>query len=298
MGEDEDQTYKTVKIGEQIWMAENKSYNVEGSECYDDDEANCNIYGRLYDWDMAQLVCPSGWHLPSIFEWAKLIDSIGGTNDHGFVSEDGYWWSSTAINDTTAEAIHIQNNVKSIRKSQVDKAYLLSVRCINNFDSYKEAQRKSNIAAAIFFAWIIIIIGASLFYKMEFKRIEAQMNENDFTIRKPKLDFIVIITSVAMIAMMIFLPLLLLCPIAINLWLRWRITVKNNQITYTPYFGEEKSFTLDYITEVKTRVRHYRGNSETLIYAYHNTEKLFSVSEKSPGYNILVSRLEEQINRL
>lgn len=67
------QEYKWVEIGNQIWMAENLNYEtVSGSWAYDNDISFANTYGRLYNYDTAQNVCPSGWHLSSDSEWTEL----------------------------------------------------------------------------------------------------------------------------------------------------------------------------------------------------------------------------------
>ena len=69
-------TYKYVSIGTQIWMAENLNYDASGSKCYDEDPANCEKYGRLYDWETAMKACPEGWRLPTDTEWAILINFV------------------------------------------------------------------------------------------------------------------------------------------------------------------------------------------------------------------------------
>jgi uncharacterized protein (TIGR02145 family) len=80
--------YKTVKIGEQTWMAENLDYAVEGSKCYRDRPAQCAIYGRLYNWETAKTVCPAGWHLPSDSDWDILMNYVETDNGSAYVSGD------------------------------------------------------------------------------------------------------------------------------------------------------------------------------------------------------------------
>jgi uncharacterized protein (TIGR02145 family) len=76
-------------------MAENLRYNIEGSCCYDNDEANCQKYGRLYKWKAAKKACPAGWHLPSREEWQTLVDCIGGDSvAGGYLKSKSGWYDN------------------------------------------------------------------------------------------------------------------------------------------------------------------------------------------------------------
>ncbi len=92
-------TYKTVKIGIQWWMAENLNYETDsGSWCCDDKKSYCDIYGRFYNWNTANNVCPTGWHLPNNKEWQVLFDYIGGNDSAGYKLRAKTNWT---INDET-----------------------------------------------------------------------------------------------------------------------------------------------------------------------------------------------------
>jgi uncharacterized protein (TIGR02145 family) len=160
-------TYKTITIGNQIWMAENLNYNASGSKCYDNNSANAQKYGRLYDWETAKRACPPGWHLPSDAEWTTLTDFVGGsstagtklksangwnsdgngTDEYGFsalpgggksnggfysVGDSGNWWSATESTAAYAWYRSMNYNRADVYRNHSGKYFLLSVRCVQN----------------------------------------------------------------------------------------------------------------------------------------------------------------------
>jgi uncharacterized protein (TIGR02145 family) len=94
------QTYHTIQIGSQCIMRENLNIgtmilgasdqtndSILEKYCYNDDTANCAIYGGLYQWDEmmqytttpgTQGICPAGWHIPTSAEWDTLVSFLGG----------------------------------------------------------------------------------------------------------------------------------------------------------------------------------------------------------------------------
>jgi uncharacterized protein (TIGR02145 family) len=162
------QTYKTVTIGTQTWMARNLNYKTDSSWCYYDSLSYCKKYGRLYDWKTATIVCPKGWKLPSNQEWGSLVTMAGGhetagktlksksgwihngngTDDFGFsalsggvyygggfiyVGYYGVWWTASDSNSNSNSDYANYRSMNSgnnyVRELNYSKNNGLSVRC-------------------------------------------------------------------------------------------------------------------------------------------------------------------------
>ncbi len=124
-------TYKTVKFGNQWWMAENLNYadsaktpSLKGkSWCYGDEPDNCAKYGRLYTWaaaidsvalatdsenpqdcgymrssknilpDVVHGICPDGWHLPDYRDFSNMLVHVGGYSIAGTLLKSQSGWN-------------------------------------------------------------------------------------------------------------------------------------------------------------------------------------------------------------
>lgn len=163
-------TYKTIKIGEQTWMAENLNFDSKiGSWAYNNDSRLAESYGRLYTWQASLGACPDGWRLPGDFDWDQLIDYLGGPNEAGekmkamdsthWKNPDGggnnlsgftalpagyrgvdgnfldlgvltFFWSSSEENQFYAWSRGFYVNYTGIYRNLSNKNFAASVRCI------------------------------------------------------------------------------------------------------------------------------------------------------------------------
>ena len=161
------QIYSWVKIGGQIWMEKNLNFATEsGSWCYNNQEANCVKFGRLYSWNAARTACPEGWHLSTDGEWASLDaalgmyagtklksgsgwqDNGGGSGSGGFnalpggdrnqygtfthIGSEAYFWTASQPDATGAYGRFVTYNSYDIGRGIWDKQGGNSVRCVKN----------------------------------------------------------------------------------------------------------------------------------------------------------------------
>ncbi len=125
--------YRTVKIGDQVWMAENLNFDpgqggsgedkYDWSWCYDNEPKKCDVAGRLYTWaaaidsvklatdtknpqdcgdgkkcalpDTVYGICPPGWHLPSKAEFGTLLTVMGGQSTASNVLKSQSGWAES-----------------------------------------------------------------------------------------------------------------------------------------------------------------------------------------------------------
>ena len=185
--------YNAVIIGNQTWMKANLNVSkyqdgtpipqvtdpaqwaklTTGAWCYyDNDPANGEIYGKLYNWYAvhdSRGLSPAGYQIPTDEQWTTLTTFIGSvaggkmkemgathwadtspeaTNSSFFtalpggirisngtfyfIGEHGYWWSSTGIDSDVAWNRSLGYNSNIVCRSYDDKNYGFSVRFIKD----------------------------------------------------------------------------------------------------------------------------------------------------------------------
>ena len=188
-------SYCTLVIGAQVWLANNlkvlhySNGNIipvvksgtewesshAGANCrYINGSEETKTEGRLYNWyalsDQRGL-CPKGWHVPELTEWASLINKLGGESsaakhltedipaiqvknekddcaDHPFAVPGGFrysngafssgspptyqWWMATPQDSAAAKSIQMGNENRSVFFTGSDKTAGLSVRCVKD----------------------------------------------------------------------------------------------------------------------------------------------------------------------
>jgi len=147
-------SYPTVKIGIQTWMAKNLASTKapDGSSIisypYFGSEDSVRQYGRMYDWANALKACPEGWHLPSDEEWMALVDFLGGPMiAGGKIKETGtsHWKDPNkgATNESGFTALPGGQREGTL-------GYLKNFRYLNNKGFWWTSQEVSDFQAAYF----------------------------------------------------------------------------------------------------------------------------------------------------
>ncbi len=178
--------YHTVEIEGQCWLKENLDVgemilgnilpadnDIIEKYCYENDPNNCDEFGGLYTWNEAmnyssrlgsQGICPPGWHIPTLGDYEKLINSVyydgnslkeigqgtgsgEGTNLSGFsallagyryldgsffdLGVNAFFWSS-AFTEDNAFYMHLKTTKSNIYLNFYEKEYGFCLRCVKD----------------------------------------------------------------------------------------------------------------------------------------------------------------------
>ncbi len=138
--------YKVDVRGGKIWMMTNLAFSVTSEkQCYLDDRAYCEKFGRYYTYEDALKACPEGWHLPDDAEWRDFQkdratlnwDNLGqgGCQDWDNFCDgmnSGHYWSRTSIQPNTARSWEFNRADKDIERTDASVHKGLYVRCVAN----------------------------------------------------------------------------------------------------------------------------------------------------------------------
>jgi uncharacterized protein (TIGR02145 family) len=152
------------------WTTQNLNVAAPQSYCYEDAEANCRRYGRLYTWESARTVCQSlgrGWRLPTDEDWRQMAKHYGGVSadsqsgakaayqalvaggssrfaavlgggrsgdgQYARMEAHGFYWTSTEESPATAWSYNFGKGGPALhRQSGGEKERAFSVRCVKD----------------------------------------------------------------------------------------------------------------------------------------------------------------------
>jgi uncharacterized protein (TIGR02145 family) len=166
------QIYQWVKIGKQVWMAQNLNYQpTSGSFYYNNDPLNRAKYGLYYNFQAITSIAPKGWHIPTDIEWQLLEATAGmsianvqgmnyrsniagiflpggetglnvlyaGWHKQGYFDELGkaaYFWTSTQ-SGAPVYARMFKRSSSAVYRNRFGIAYAMSVRCVKDYEEEK-----------------------------------------------------------------------------------------------------------------------------------------------------------------
>lgn len=155
----DNQKYKVKDINGTKWFVQNLNFAIEEkSQCYDREDENCKLYGRLYNHEAALVACPEGSHISTDEEWKDLESYAGGASEAaeklrsngsddyaftvlfgGYVNKNGipvilgegaYFWTEKEIADGRAIARSMFSTDRDVNSMPVEKSFSMSVRCV------------------------------------------------------------------------------------------------------------------------------------------------------------------------